>query len=301
MRTLRAARRRPSSARLSYRLSLFALPLAFLSLFTLSACGEKSEPTGASVPLYPVSVRGADGHLVALKDRPEAIAVAGSAAVELASSLTLQVTRVGTGRGDLNLGLIRTTKPQLILASSEIDKIAIGQARALGSAVYVVPDQTLADIERALSDVSLLAGVPVQGRLLRRQVSKERERVRTALAAVEPVRVFIDLGRFTTASDSSFIGSLIAEAGGVNVAGPDVQEGPFPLKRLRRLRPEVIIIGANSGLTLAKLRHNPATRWLPAVRSGRLVRVNLQLLEPGPDSVSGLREIATALYPNAFR
>jgi len=124
--------------------------------------------------------------------------------------------------------------------------------------------------------------------------------VRTALTAVKPVRVFIDLGHFTTASDNSFIGNLISEAGGVDVAGPDAQEGPFPLKRLRRLRPEILVIGTDSRLTLAKLRRNPATRWLPAVRSGRLVRVELPLLEPGPAAVDGLRELAAALHPNAF-
>ena len=267
----------------------------------MSACGEKSEPTGASVPLYPVSVRDADGRLVVLKNRPESIAIAGSAAVELTSSLALQVTRVGTGSGDLDLGLIRTTKPQLILVSSEIDKLATNQVRALGTAVYVVPDRTLDGIERALSDVSLLAGVPVRGRLERKQMAKGREEVRAALAAANPVRVFVDLGNFATVSDSSFIGSLIGEAGGTNVAGPDVQEGPFPLKRLRRLRPDVLVIGTDSRLTLAKLRRNPATRWLPAVRTGRLVRVNMQLLRPGSEAVDGLRDLSAAFHPDAFR
>lgn len=301
MLSLRAARRRPSSARLSHRLSLLALSLVLVSLFALSACGEKSEPTGASVPLYPVSIRDADGRLVALKVRPESIAVAGSAAVDLASSLALQVTRVGTGSGDLHLGLIRTTKPQLILVSSEIDEIAANQARALGIAVYAVPDRTLDGIEQALSDVSLLAGVPVRGRIERKQVADRREEVQTVLAAVKPVRVFVDLGHFATVSDSSFIGSLISEAGGTNVAGPDVQEGPFALKRLRRLHPEVIVIGTDSRLTLAQLRRNPATRWLPAVRTGRLMRVDMQLLGPGPEAVNGLRSLAAAFHPDAFR
>jgi ABC-type Fe3+-hydroxamate transport system substrate-binding protein len=288
------------SARLSHRLSLLALSLILVSLFTLSACGEKSEPTGASVPLYPVSVRDADGRLVALKARPESIAVAGSAAVDIASSLALRVTRVGTGSGDLQLGLIRTTNPQLVLVSSEIDKIAISRARALDTAVFVVPDRTLDGIEQALSDVSLLADVPVRGRIERKHLAERREEVETALAIAKPVRVFVDLGHFATVSNSSFIGSLISEAGGINVAGPDVQEGPFPLKRLRRLHPEVIVIGTDSRLTLAQLRHNPATRWLPAVRTGRLIRVNMQLLEPGPEAVNGLRDLATAFHPDAF-
>ena len=282
------------------RLSLLALPLALALPFVLSACGEKSEPTGASVRLYPLSVHDADGHLVTLKVKPRSIAVAGGASIELASALRLPATRVGTGSGDLDLGLIRRVKPQLIFVGSGIVKIAVAQARALGVAVYVVPDQTLGGIEQALSDASLLAGVPLRGRTERERIAEGREAVRTALTAVKPVRVFIDLGHFTTASDNSFIGNLISEAGGVDVAGPDAQEGPFPLKRLRRLRPEILVIGTDSRLTLAKLRRNPATRWLPAVRSGRLVRVELPLLEPAPAAVDGLRELAAALHPDAF-
>jgi len=288
-------------ARLLRRLPLLAVPLVLVLPFVLSACGEKSEPTGASIRLYPLSVHDADGHLITLRAKPRSIAVAGGAGIELASALRLPVTRVGTGSGDLNLGSMRRLKPQLAFVGSGIAKIAVEKARALGIAVYVVPDQTLDGIAQALSDGSLLAGVPLRGRTERARLAEGRESVRTALAAVKPVRVFIDLGRFTTASDSSFIGSIINEAGGIDVAGPDAQEGPFPLKRLRRLRPEVLVVGTDSQLTLAKLRHDPATRWLPAVRSGRLVRVNTQLLEPGPAAVDGLRELAAALHPDAFR
>ncbi|HEY5479211.1 MAG TPA: ABC transporter substrate-binding protein [Gaiellaceae bacterium] len=300
MQSLFAARRRPLHAGLLRRLSLLALPLALVLPFVLSACGEKPEPTGASVRLYPLSVRDADGHLVTLKAKPKSIAVAGTAPIALASTLRLSATRVGTGSGALDLGLIRQLKPQLVLAGSGITKIAIAQARALGFAVYVMPDQTLDGIEQALSDASLLAGVPLRGRTERARIADGREFVRTALAAAEPVRVFIDLGHFATASDSSFVGNMISEAGGVDVAGPDVQEGSFPLKRLRRLKPEVLVIGTDSRLTLAKLRRNPATRWLPAVHDGRVVRIDLQLLEPGPAAVDGLRELAGALHPDAF-
>lgn len=268
--------------------------------FVLSACGEKSEPTGTSARLYPLSVHDATDHRVTLRARPESIVVAGGASAELASTLELAVTRVGTGSGGLDLGLIRELKPQLALVGSGIDAIAVRRARALGIAVYVVPDQTLDGIEQALSDVGLLAGDPLRGRVERERLVAEREAVQTALATVKPVRVFIDLGNFSTVSDSSFIGGLISEAGGINVAGPDVQEGSFPLKRLRRLKPEVLVLSTHSRLTLNKLRNNHSTRWLPAVRTGRVVRVNYQLLEPGPGAVNGLRELAAALHPDAF-
>ncbi|HEY4976778.1 MAG TPA: ABC transporter substrate-binding protein [Gaiellaceae bacterium] len=283
-----------------YRLSLLVLLLAASAVFTLSACGEKSEPTATSIARYPVSVHDADGRLVSLDARPKSIAVAGEASAELASALALGVTQVGTGGDNLDFSLLRELKPRLLLAGSTTDTAAIKRARAGGIVTYVVSDRTLGGIEQALSDVGLLAGVPVRGRMERKRLSEKRETVQTALANVKPVRVFIDMGNFTTVSDSSFVGHLIIEAGGINVAGPDAQEGPFPLKRLRRLRPEVLIVGSDSDLTVAKLKRNPSTRWIPAVRTGRLVRIDLQSLEPGPKAVDGLLNLATALHPDAF-
>jgi ABC-type Fe3+-hydroxamate transport system substrate-binding protein len=266
-----------------------------------SACGEKSEPTGARVQLYPVSVRDANQASVTLAKAPTRIGVAGQAPARIAAALAITVTSVGDNAGNLNLALIRKLKPQLIVTGSEVSHAALDQVRALEIGVYVAPDRTLDGIEKALSDVSSLAGVPIRGREVRKQLARTREDVKAAIAGARPVRVFVDLGRFATVSDSSFIGSIISEAGGIDVAGPDPQEGPFPIERLRRLMPEVYVISSDSPVTLADLRRNRRLNWLPAIRSGRFVHVNLSLLEPGPQAAAVLSGLARAFHPDAFR
>jgi ABC-type Fe3+-hydroxamate transport system substrate-binding protein len=286
--------------RRSQRFSLPALSLALVALFALSACGEKPEPKGARVPLYPVSVHDADGRLVALESKPERIGVAGGAPERIAGSLQLQTIPVGTSDGGIDLGLVRTLRPGLILAGTGIDPRAISQAKALGIPVYVTPDRTLDGIEQALSDVGLLTGVPLRARRERELMAEKRMRVQTAVARLKPVTVFFDRGRFATYSNTSFVGRLITEAGGSNVAGADVQDGSFPISRLRRLNPEVLVVRSDSKLTIARLRGNPLLKWLSAVRHDRLVRVDMNLFEPGPEAVLGLSNLAAALHPDAF-
>ncbi len=267
----------------------------------LSACGEKREPTGARVQLFPVSVRDAVQNTVTLTKAPTVIGVAGLAPTRVAEALSIPVTTIDDKAGNLNLGLIRSLKPQLILAGSEVSDASLNQARTLKIGVYVVPDRTLDGIEKALSDISLLAGVPIRGREVRAQLAQTRGEVKAAITGARPVRVFFDLGHFATVSDRSFIGSIIGEAGGIDVAGPDPQEGPFPIERLRQLRPEVYVISSGSPTTLADLRRNRNLKWIPAIRAGRVVHVNISLLEPGPQAAAALSGLARAFHPDAFR
>jgi ABC-type Fe3+-hydroxamate transport system substrate-binding protein len=275
---------------------LAALALTLL----LTACGEKPEPTGVRVSPYPVSVRGADEHDATLTSAPTRIGIVGAAPGALVKALALEATQVGDGAGRISPQALDGLRPQLIIAGSEIDPTALAQARGKGIPVYVTPDRTLEQVEEAVTDVSLLTGVPLRGRAIRARMVAAARKIRVAIAGESPVRVFFDAGGFTTVSDGSFVGDLIREAGGLNVAGLD-SEGPFDLKRLARLRPEVILAKAGDPVTLAGLRRDPLTRRLPAVRAGRLVRVNGNLLVPGPDAIQVLRGLAAALHPDAFR
>jgi ABC-type Fe3+-hydroxamate transport system substrate-binding protein len=115
------------------------------------------------------------------------------------------------------------------------------------------------------------------------------------------VKVFVDTGFFGTVGDNSLPGDLVRRAGGENVAGANPESGPFDLGALARLAPAVYLATSDSGTTLKKLRRNPRTRNLPAVKSGRFYVVDARLVQPSLRLAGALATIGRLLHPNAFR
>ena len=68
-----------------------------------------------------------------------------------------------------------------------------------------------------------------------------------------------------------------------------------------QLDPDVYLATSDTDLSLADLRRNPQTRKLRAIKEGRFVIADADLLEPGPAIGEGLAEVARLLHPDAFR
>jgi ABC-type Fe3+-hydroxamate transport system substrate-binding protein len=128
-----------------------------------------------------------------------------------------------------------------------------------------------------------------------------RRAVAARLRGQPPVSVFVDTGEFSTAPSRSLLGDLIAEAHGENVAGPSPEPGPFPLRRLTQLDPDVYLATAGSGRTLAGLRAQAETKKLRAVKTGRFGIAPPGIAVAGPAVGKSLVEVARILHPDAFR
>ena len=126
--------------------------------------------------------------------------------------------------------------------------------------VYVAPDESIPDVEKALTQLGLLLDRPIRARQLVANIESKRKSVRARLRGVKPASVFVDKGFFTTVSTNSLLGDMIKEAGGKNIAGAAPQPGPFPVSALRKLNPDYYLATSDSGTTLADLRRDPRTR-----------------------------------------
>ncbi len=279
--------------------------VALLILAAGTACGERAEPTGPSVRIYPVTVHGATEQETVVRRPPRRIVPLGSGPHQILRALGLQ-RRTITVNGDL-VGLslvaeIRKARPELIVASGDSDPLDLARARsATHAAVYVQPDTSLADVERSIDDIGLLTGRPVAARKLSAAIARTQHRVAARLSGYPIVPTFVDLGGFTTVGSRSLLGDLVSSARGKDVAGPSPEQGPFPLGRLARLDPHAYVATADSGTSLKKLRGDPRTKRLTAVRSGRFGVVRDSLLQPGPQAGAALEQIARILHPDAFR
>jgi ABC-type Fe3+-hydroxamate transport system substrate-binding protein len=271
---------------------LLAVSLGVLVL-TASACGERSEPTGASVDAYPLTLTGAEGSPTRLEQKPQRILAVGPEMFVTLRSLGIQAS-VAAGRGVVPRGPF-----DLILtwASSE-DTLP----RSTGDAsVYVAADRSLDDVERSIAQIGLLVGKPLAARRIADRIARQRQGVEARLQGAPKVRVFLDTGLFFTVSSRTLAGDMIEEAGGKNVAGATPEPGSFDLDELASLNPQLYLAVDDSGTSLAALRRNPRTRRLAAVRTGRFAIVGAAELEPGPQVGLGVEELARLLHPDAFR
>ncbi len=270
-----------------------------------TACGERSEPTGASVRLYPVTVQGAAERPTAVRRAPRRIVPVGPGPRQIVRALGLEGRAVTVNESLVGLplvGQIRRARPDLIIASGDADPLDLARARSTThAAVYVEPDSSLDEIERAIADIGLLTGRPVAGRKVSAAIERARQRVAAQVSGSRVVPTFIDVGGFTTVGSRSLLADLVAEARGKDVAGPSPAQGPFSLKRLARLDPQAYIATSASDATLKRLRANPRTKRLAAVRSGRFGVLPARLAEPGPQVGAALVRIARILHPDAFR
>jgi iron complex transport system substrate-binding protein len=265
-----------------------------------SACGERSEPRGGDAGLYPVTITTGDRPITV--SRPaERIAVLDATSEELVRGLGAGERIVGSAPS-IATDVLRRLKPDLIVASDGVNERDLSRAAAATHAqVYLAPGDSIRQVERAITQLGLLTGTAVQARRLVRTIERKRETVDTALAGRPLVSVFVDTGLMTTPPDQSLIGDVIREARARNVAGDDAEAGPVDPARLAQLDPAVYAVTSDTKTTLADLRKNPQTRRLRAVRNGRFVVLDSDLLVPGPHIGDALEQVAHLLHPNAFR
>jgi ABC-type Fe3+-hydroxamate transport system substrate-binding protein len=268
-------------------------------LLAAPACGERSEPTGVTVALYPVTITTGDRKIAAAQPA-ERIAVLDRPSEAIVRGLGAGRRIVATG--PVETARLRQAKPDLIVASADANERNLDQvASATHAQVYEVPGDSIKQVERAITQLGLLTGAPVQARTLVRTIEAKRQTVDAALAGRPAVRVFVDTGLMTTVSDQSLIGDVLHEAHVLNVAGNVAEAGPVSPAEVDRLDPDVYAVTSDTQTTLADLRKNPQTRRLRAVQQGRFVVLDPALLVPGPRIGDGLEQVARLLHPNAFR
>jgi ABC-type Fe3+-hydroxamate transport system substrate-binding protein len=273
---------------------------AALLLLAGTACGERSEPTGALVQSYPVTVQGTGGATV-VRAAPKRIVPVGMGPRETLEALGLDHRTVTVDDTLVGLPLvdaIRRAKPDLIVAASETDPLDLARARSATDApVYVEPGGSVGDVVQAIGDIGLLTGRPVQARRLTARIEAKRQAVAKAVAGTPLVTAFVDTGGFATISSRTLLGDLISLAHGMSVAGASPEQGPFPVKRLVQLDPDVYLATAGSNRTLAQLRARAGVKRLRAVRSGRFAVLPDDATVAGPQVGEALAQVARILHP----
>ncbi len=292
------------------RLVAVTLAAATLLVLVAAACGERSEPTGPSGQLYPVTLPSPGG------GKPLVVRKPATRIAVIAESIRGILVDLGAGKdiagdplagnGSVDVPRLRALHADLIVASSTTDDQTLAQAARAspGTPVYQAPDDSIRGVEETITELGVITEQQAAAARLVRGIERKRAAVRTHLARAPIVSVFVatgfssSLATFTTVPNQTLAGDLLREARSQNVAGVSAE---LEARQLARLAPRWILATSDSGVTLAKLRKSRSTKKLSAVRAGRFRVIDAGLLAPGPAIGQGLLELAARLHPDAFR
>lgn len=289
---------------------LFVSVLIVLSVFFVFAADDV------------VSIKDSHGRLVTVKAYPERV-------VSLAPSITEIVFALG--RGDLlvgrtdycdypaevkdiesvgslmqpNLEKIASLKPDVVIAASHVTKEAVAKLEELGIPVAVLDyPQSFEGTYEAIVEVGKLLGAEDEAEAVIDSIEQDVLDVMSAIGEGSRPRVYyvVSYGQYGdyTAGKGTFIDTLITMAGGVNVAS-DVEGWQYSAEKLLEKDPDIIIVSKYWDTKKGFMSTSPYNQ-LTAVKKGNVVEIDNNLVDrQGPRIGKGLKELARAIHPEAFK
>ncbi len=290
------------------RLRPLLLPLLLL-LVPLGACRREggSDPSGPSGSSPPAPARRIIALTPSLAETLFALGL-GDRVVGVGDYVSYPPAAAALPRlgGLFNPNLERTVslKPDLaVLLPSEKDLGA--KLKPLGVDVLVVPDESLADVERSFQTIADRCGVPAAGRKL---TAEWRAGLALPPLPGPPLKVLVSVGRqagklgdITAAGRGTFLDELLQRLGAENAFADSPTLYPqIGMEELVARRPDVILELRTDTLTAAQsaaIVHDwQALPNLPAVRNGRVeVIAGDSVLIPGPRLPEFYRQMREAL------
>jgi iron complex transport system substrate-binding protein len=197
---------------------------------------------------------------------------------------------------DARLEALLSLKPDLVLLSESSG--AAGPLEKSGLTVWAGSARMFDDIFRVIATIGQLTGRGPEATRLSQRLGDEIATVENSVRGQARVRVYYELDATPyTVGPRSFIGAMLAKAGGEDIVPADL--GDFP-----KISPEAVIAGNPSiilGASLDEIRARPGWDRIAAVRGGRVYKLptaEAQLIaRPGPRIAEGLRALARRLHP----
>lgn len=204
-----------------------------------------------------------------------------------------------------NLEAIVALEPDLVLVDESSDLAA--QLEQIGLTVYAGTAQTFDEVFDKFLTIGRLIGKAREAELLAERVRSEIEAVAARVEGERRPRVYyeIDATPFSV-GPNSFIGVLLAKAGGENIVAPDM--GDFPQldpEFIVAADPEIIVLGnAPYGESVATVSARPGWAGITAVIEGRIIELTEEQVDaisrPGPRIAEAIRLFAAIFHPELF-
>lgn len=211
-----------------------------------------------------------------------------------------------TAVGDMmnpNFERMVSLNPDLALMIGSAPGPLLEKFEALNIPVICFRAETVADIQRAVKVLGLVLGCSSRADSLNRETDLQLAALKTEVAAVpleKRPKIFAELGSspLFAAGDSSFIGQMIALAGGINVTG-DISASYAAVnpELVVKSEPDIIIV-LHPQASKKDIEQRLGWQKVPAVKSGRIFAGLDQdvILRPGPRFTEGLKILHGIFY-----
>jgi len=222
------------------------------------------------------------------------------------------ITDVGGGFSQLNMEVIVSLKPDLVLTSMLTPPEQIQSLQELGLTVYTVSNpQDFEGIYENLRAIASLTGHSSQAEQLIGELQKRVKDIEDRLPKVtERPLVFYEVDGTDpnapwTAGPGSFANMLIHMAGAMNLGSELSSEWvQISIEELIARDPDIILIGDSvwGGVTVQDVQKRPGWDALSAIRNGKTYPFDDNLISRfGPRVVDGFEAMAKLLHPELFQ
>jgi cobalamin transport system substrate-binding protein len=222
------------------------------------------------------------------------------------------VADIGGGFSALNMEVILSKKPDLVLASPLTPPEQIADLDKAGLTVYVLPNpKSFDDLYANLQFVGKItghenaAGTLVESLKARVQAVVSKVAVASALPTVYYELDATDPSAPYTSGPDTFVDLLIRTAGGENFGGNLKGDWvQISVEEVLAKQPDMIVLGDNTygGVTPEQVKARPGWDALNAVKQGKIfIFDDNTVSRPGPRLVDGLEAMAKLLHPDLFK
>ena len=287
-----------------------ALVCSFLSCFpSLAESGQD------------ICVKDKSGETVCVKKVPERIVSLAPSLTELVFDLNAGSRLVGrTSRCNfpeeaarvLEIGpymapdfeKLLTVKPDLVLAPKNgMRPELVYRIKSLGIPVYVDDSGSIEDINQLIMNLGVLLNKNVDAVNLVTQIEIRRKKLADVISELEKASVLFVVGinPLVVAGSTSFLSSMLSEAGGRNVVNELSSPYPkFSMEEVMRQNPDVIFMLDKECHGVDCLNYWKNFQFLKAVKNKRVYEVNSDLMSrPGARTIEALEALANHLHPGA--
>ncbi|MGO9120321.1 MAG: ABC transporter substrate-binding protein [Desulfomonilaceae bacterium] len=204
-----------------------------------------------------------------------------------------------------DLERIIALRPDLVLSpETGMRKEVVDRLTELGIPTFVDNSNTLDDIVHSIDRLGTILGRESDAKTVVRQFQRRRQAVRQRVEhASKPLILFVvGIRPLVLAGGRSFIGSLVREAGGVNVAEEAAVPHPkFSMEEVARRDPDIIIVLNKECRDDECFNEWQRHQDLSAVRNNQIYELDADLIaRPSARIMDALEQLAAIFHPNIF-